>query len=256
MKIKAFKSQNNPAIFRAFTLIELLVVIAIIAILAAILFPVFARARENARRSSCSSNLKQMGLGLMQYVQDYDGSYPVTYYSGGWQPAGSEGGYTATAIYPYMKSAQIWICPSQTLADYPKFATDPTKAADQKMTYAISWYIMSRKTGEALKINESSIPIPSEIIAIAEGGGLNDGPAINVNENFTQVYAAPPSCTPASYDCRRQGGPHFDGANYLFCDGHVKYLPLAKSAVNSTENARRWGRTDGNRGGGMPDLYE
>ena len=61
---------------QAFTLIELLVVIAIIAILAAILFPVFARARENARRASCQSNMKQIGLGLMQYVQDYDETYP------------------------------------------------------------------------------------------------------------------------------------------------------------------------------------
>lgn len=76
---------------RGFTLIELLVVIAIIAILAAILFPVFARARENARRTSCLSNLKQMGLGMMMYVQDYDETYPYGYYT----PASEtpEGGY-------------------------------------------------------------------------------------------------------------------------------------------------------------------
>ncbi len=256
MKNTICKSRFSSARFPAFTLIELLVVIAIIAILAAILFPVFARARENARRSSCSSNLKQMGLGLAQYIQDYDGSYPVTYYSGGWQPAGTEGGYTATATYPYMKSAQIWICPSQNPETFPSFQTQLGQPANQKMTYAISWYIMTRNVGQAQKINEASIPFPSEIIAIAEGGGLNPYPTINVNENFSQVYAAPPGCTPADYDCRRQGGPHFDGANYLFCDGHVKYLPLAKSGVNSTENARRWGRTDGNRGGAMPDLYE
>lgn len=65
---------------KAFTLIELLVVIAIIAILAAILFPVFARARENARRSSCLSNLKQIGLGAMMYIQDYDERYPQAYW--------------------------------------------------------------------------------------------------------------------------------------------------------------------------------
>jgi prepilin-type N-terminal cleavage/methylation domain-containing protein len=75
MKIqKTFKKAN-----KAFTLIELLVVVAIIGVLAAILFPVFARARENARRSSCMSNLKQIGLGVMMYVQDYDETYPMSY---------------------------------------------------------------------------------------------------------------------------------------------------------------------------------
>ena len=71
--------QTHTSRKRAFTLIELLVVIAIIAILAAILFPVFARARENARRASCLSNLKQIGLGVMQYNQDYDGHYPPNF---------------------------------------------------------------------------------------------------------------------------------------------------------------------------------
>ena len=65
---------------RGFTLIELLVVIAIISVLAAILFPVFARARENARRTSCLSNLKQIGLAFLQYTQDYDEAYPLTSY--------------------------------------------------------------------------------------------------------------------------------------------------------------------------------
>src|SRR4028119_1405257 len=74
MHICPKKSANQ-----AFTLIELLVVIAIIAILAAILFPVFGRARENARRSTCQSNLKQMGLGISQYIADYDGWMPPTY---------------------------------------------------------------------------------------------------------------------------------------------------------------------------------
>src|SRR6187551_558294 len=91
---------------RGFTLIELLVVIAIIAILAAILFPVFARARENARRSSCQSNLKQIALGIKQYIQDYDEMMPRYYY------ATTPNTYWNNAIDPYVKSTQIFDCPS------------------------------------------------------------------------------------------------------------------------------------------------
>ena len=91
---------------RGFTLIELLVVIAIIAILAAILFPVFARARENARRASCQSNVKQILLGVLQYAQDYDEKYPVAH-TPSW--------YLSTQ--PYLKSTQIFHCPSDSSTD-------------------------------------------------------------------------------------------------------------------------------------------
>ena len=102
-----------------FTLIELLVVIAIIAILAAILFPVFARARENARRASCQSNLKQLGLGIMQYTQDYDEKMPRSANSYATAlPFPSDPAQSGAThlwwhmIFPYVKSTQVFICPS------------------------------------------------------------------------------------------------------------------------------------------------
>ncbi len=105
-----FKPKSIQLHKRAFTLIELLVVIAIIAILAAILFPVFSRARENARRSSCQSNLKQFGLSFMQYTQDYDETFPYSLnYVGANHPANTS---WMRQIDPYLKNTQIMQCPS------------------------------------------------------------------------------------------------------------------------------------------------
>src|ERR671937_3260098 len=92
----------------AFTLIELLVVIAIIAILAAILFPVFAQAREKARASTCLSNSRQMGIGLTMYAQDYDETYP---WAAGLNPDTTP--CWAGLIYPYVKNLSVFQCPSQ-----------------------------------------------------------------------------------------------------------------------------------------------
>src|SRR2546430_749011 len=108
-----------------FTLIELLVVIAIIAILAAILFPVFAQAREKARQTSCLSNTKQWGLGVMMYVQDYDEVMPISGYEAFLTPTS----YWWNAVSPYIKSGAVAACPSDTsrlnkvpLDSYPTFS--------------------------------------------------------------------------------------------------------------------------------------
>jgi prepilin-type N-terminal cleavage/methylation domain-containing protein len=101
---------------KGFTLIELLVVIAIIAILAAILFPVFAKAREKARQTSCQSNLKQIGLGFVQYTNDYDEKYPAAI---NW----------ASAIYPYEKSTNVFHCPDDT---------NTASASASPLSYAIN----------------------------------------------------------------------------------------------------------------------
>jgi prepilin-type N-terminal cleavage/methylation domain-containing protein/prepilin-type processing-associated H-X9-DG protein len=130
---------------RAFTLIELLVVIAIIAILAAILFPVFAQAREAARKTACLSNTNQIGLAIMQYTQDYDETYPMNAWQGEYVGTTDNDTHSAqygTAItwiweiYPYVKNRQVYICPSDP---NPKdghmgYDVDPCNIGPQSLT--------------------------------------------------------------------------------------------------------------------------
>jgi len=125
-KRRNFMPENNTrqnTKKRGFTLIELLIVIAIIALLAAILFPVFGRARENARRASCSSNLRQIGLAMQQYATDYDSFYPAVLQCqaalvSGNCPSGVRDLAWPTLIYPYIKSQQVYVCPSNEKSGY------------------------------------------------------------------------------------------------------------------------------------------
>lgn len=212
----SFKSTNLR--MRGFTLIELLVVIAIIAILAAILFPVFGRARENARRSSCQSNLKQIALGWTQYTQDYDEAM---------LPISSNGGSTGIAynwrhiLQPYMKSQQVFKCPSS--------------AGDINISYTYNGTVA--QAGRKLAV----IPLPSQTPLYIDAKG-------HTNVNMSLMFFAPSGTNGEAMASRRlnsasgtnhyngnwgtgaregliDANKHMNGANYAYVDGHVKWLP-------------------------------
>ncbi|BCM89513.1 hypothetical protein IAD21_01359 [Abditibacteriota bacterium] len=217
------KSHNLSSNQKAFTLIELLVVIAIIAILAAILFPVFARARENARRASCQSNLKQIGLGILQYAQDYDEKYPI-------DNGGGNTGYSTTAVFddttsvswiaiiqPYMKSRQIFICPSTTAS-----GSNGTATVDQSTSYwGAGGIFKSQIAGVLTPISLASLNQPALIPQVYDNpSGLYE--SRRVFRPFWQTttdYNAT-----GSFNVRP--GTHFDGMNSLYVDGHVKFARL------------------------------
>ena len=187
-----------------FTLIELLVVIAIIAILAAILFPVFAKAREKARQASCLSNQRQLATGILSYTQDYDETLPP---SGRWNvpPSGTWGQAGQPKIWydvimPYVKNGQIFFCPST------KWATNYSGCP---LNYAMNqtWWDYSEWT-------LGKCPYPAETALTWDS---------YYNADWDWV-TTPPSWLGA-------GGlgisfPHNDGANLSFLDGHAKWLKM------------------------------
>jgi prepilin-type N-terminal cleavage/methylation domain-containing protein/prepilin-type processing-associated H-X9-DG protein len=223
----------------AFTLIELLVVIAIIALLAAILFPVFGRARESARRSSCINNLKQVTLGMVQYTSDYDGRFPFNVQGWPANTPGSDGQLIFNgaqlwqqAIYPYTKSHQIYFCPNSPSRMDSTVASEPLDSGNQLQRMANANYGYSLAIGETA-LKEAAIRSSAGTLMLMEYGIYTFHPNEVVNQSamggsyyLPGVGLSGRNCSSVSPEFRSdcQTGRHFEGVTVGYADGHVKWL--------------------------------
>jgi len=255
-------SNNQTHHRRGFTLVELLVVIAIIAILAAILFPVFARAREQARKASCQSNLKQIGLAIAMYVQDYDETYPMAYmaYSAsnpdwyGTTTASSAHWYTI--LQPYVKNKQLFVCPTAGIIEsgpgtrqysggygWNICGTKYTGTSDGKgngFGYNAGTVQSETPSGSFVKLAEVQEASNTVIVADPPSNGYASNgryfyPSSTGGRGFLPVLHGGKvgpftggTVTVSSYE---------GGGNYLFADGHVKFVTNGQAwAHNSMFN--------------------
>ena len=225
-----------------FTLIELLVVIAIIAILAAILFPVFARARAKALANGCLSNVKQLTLSILMYVGDNDETYPLAWSGWGACPT------WRALVFPYVKNAQVYRCPgrqawpSQLAADLVPGTADRFDRSyginGGELQWPCGYSVTSYPNRMPIAIT-STVPKPAETILLGETYGANN--AVPTVGWWGEG---------ASSACLQIAAPHSRQSNYGFCDGHAK--SLMPTATNLTQNM--WSVEDDGACAGMTTI--
>jgi prepilin-type N-terminal cleavage/methylation domain-containing protein/prepilin-type processing-associated H-X9-DG protein len=217
------RSGLRHARLAAFTLIELLVVIAIIAILAAILFPVFARAKAKAVENTCLSNVKELTLACISYAADYDDYYPIAN-SGPTSPLNE---WTAET-YPYVKNFQIYYCGTSPAGTTSTAYMPPPGGTGWPATWATlppAWTSAACAINVTYTMNDnaqgtkqSMLTAPPKTLIIMEGqGNVSRGYSVT---DYTFMYGC---STTAAYD--NMTVRHQNGSNYGFCDGHAKWIP-------------------------------
>ncbi len=211
---------------RGFTLIELLVVIAIIAILAAILFPVFARAREKARQTSCLSNLKQIGLASQMYAQDYDET--TLSFADPTCAIGRQ--FWHMVIQPYVKNEQLLVCPSSTPF---KFACCGARPYTPPTNYGIT-YNHTHGCLWAPPVSLASVQYPAETASFMDS---SNNPADTDGYMITYCWLCWNPVSAAAPHNYIAGDRHNEGCNVAFVDGHSKWITY-DSVMDATDTQR------------------